>query len=363
MEAAKLAAGGPSAIAKTAALKAKDAADEYKGVVAEHEDKGKDPPTKTEFAKDKLNTVIDENTTEEQRRAAEKTKGAAGEKVDFAAGQAVATKNKALEVKGQTTEAAKITKDEAHHAVDGTARALKTAHKAKTDDKATKAILGSADRGAANIKDMTGSLTAGLKALKESMTGGMKDTTGAVVETVDTTADARYGRGEAGEIAGHAQALAGRAGGQAGDAMGVGGAQADFSAGSAQEAIAHGKNALNDSKAAAAGKLQEGKEGAYGKAQEGVAQLNDPENKDMAAGRVKDTSAQALDKAHGGIDQGQYKAHSTINTAAPQVESQGHTLIGNASSTAQSGVTTAAQQGHGLIATGKNVVDEKGNVV
>ena len=51
----------------------------------------------------------------------------------------------------------------------------------------------------------------------------------------------------------------------------------------------------------------------------GVAYANDPDNKARAALEVKDASGQAVDKAHEGIDAGQGKTHSAIDSTAPKV--------------------------------------------
>ena len=50
-----------------------------------------------------------------------------------------------------------------------------------------------------------------------------------------------------------------------------------------------------------------------------MAYANDPDNKARAALEVKDASGQAVDKAHEGIDAGQGKTHSAIDSTAPKV--------------------------------------------
>jgi trimeric autotransporter adhesin len=321
-----------------------------------------DKPKKTEVLKAKALETFDSKASEEDKRAAAIVQQEATRRAEVAKEQAAAAKARAAEIQAEAQRTAELAKHDASAATTGVKDTLLKAHKAKTDEKATKAILSSAERGAASAQQLSENLTTGLMALKQSLSGGMATTKDTVVEGIQTAEQAKRGEGDAGFVAQHAQQryAEGSSAAQQGLEKGRGGLEQARS-GAAQAGAAAQGGGASAAQGAAEG-LQSGKEQGYGKAHSAVERANDPELKGQYADKAKSYADQGLDAAHQGIGSGQQQAHSTIDSVAPKVDAKGHVVIDQAAGTVQSGIDTAASQAHGLIGTGLTTVDQQGDV-
>jgi trimeric autotransporter adhesin len=349
--------------AKTAGAALKSAVTDYKT----HKESSAatddaDKPKKTEVLKAKALETFDSKASEEDKRAAAIVQEEATRRAEVAKEQAAAAKARAAEIQAEAQRTAELAKHDASAASTGVKDTLLKAHNAKTDEKATKAILSSAERGAASAQQLSENLTTGLMALKQSLSGGMATTKDTVVEGIQTAEQAKRGEGDAGFVAQHAQQryAEGSSAAQQGLEKGRGGLEQARS-GAAQAGAAAQGGGATAAQGAAEG-MQSGKEQGYGKAHSAVERANDPELKGQYADKAKSYADQGLDAAHQGIGSGQQQAHSTIDSVAPKVDAKGHVVIDQAAGTVQSGIDTAASQAHGLIGTGLTTVDQQGDV-